>query len=317
VKWCGLDVTRPWRCGCRGNVASVLIEKPARGDFLAVLDGGYGLQYTPLLEYREGQGMVLFCQADVTGRTEGEPAADALTRNILRYVAGWKPSPRRKALYTGDPAGKKHLESAGLALAAYAKDELAGGRVLIVTPGGGKELAGDAAALGKWLREGGHVLALGLDGAEAGLFLSAGVETKKGEHIATYFEPPGVKSLLVGVGPADVHNRDPRELPLVRAGAAALGNGVLAQSENVNVVFCQLLPWQFDPKRPMNQKRTFRRAAGLVTRLAANLGAAGTTSLLYRFRDPAGAPGGEGRWLDGLYLDAPEEWDDPYRYFRW
>jgi hypothetical protein len=22
-------------------------------------------------------------------------------------------------------------------------------------------------------------------------------------------------------------------------------------------------------------------------------------------------------WLDGLYLDIPEEWDDPYRFFRW
>jgi hypothetical protein len=317
VKWCGLDVTRPWRCGCRGNVASVLIEKPARGDFLAVLDGGYGLQYSPLLEYHEGQGMVLFCQADVTGRTEGEPAADTLARNILRYVAGWKPSPRRKALYAGDPAGKKHLESAGLSLAAYAKDELAGGSVLIVTPGGGKELAGDAAALGKWLREGGHVLALGLDGAEASLLLPAGVETKKGEHIAAYFEPPEAKSLLVGVGPADVHNRDPRELPLISAGATALGNGVLAQAENANVVFCQLLPWQFDPKMPMHQKRTFRRASVLVTRLASNLGAAGPTPLLTRFRDPVGAPGSAGRWLDGLYLDAPEEWDDPYRYFRW
>jgi len=25
----------------------------------------------------------------------------------------------------------------------------------------------------------------------------------------------------------------------------------------------------------------------------------------------------EKRWLDGLYLDEPEEWDDPYRFFRW
>jgi hypothetical protein len=24
-----------------------------------------------------------------------------------------------------------------------------------------------------------------------------------------------------------------------------------------------------------------------------------------------------GRWLEGLYLDTPEEWDDPYRFFRW
>src|SRR5207253_6749506 len=108
VKWSGIPVTRVWRCGNRGNVASVLIEKPACGDFLPVIDGGYGLQYSPLLEYREGKGMVLFCQVDVTARTEGEPAADALARNMLRYVSGWKPLPRRTVLYAGDPAGKKH-----------------------------------------------------------------------------------------------------------------------------------------------------------------------------------------------------------------
>jgi hypothetical protein len=317
VRWCGLEVTRAWRCGCRGNVASVLIEKPARGDFLPVLDGGYGLQYSPLLEYREGKGMVLFCQADVTGRTEAEPAADTLARNMLRYVWGWKPSPRRKAFYAGDPAGKRHLESAGLSLTPYAKGELASDRVLIVGPGGGKDLAGDAAALGKWLEGGGHVLALGLDGAEAEWLLPSKVGTKKGEHIAAYFEPPGEKSLFVGIGPADVHNRDPRELPLVTAGATALGNGVLAKADGAAVVFCQLVPWQFDPKKALNLKRTIRRASCLVARLLANLGAAGATPLLDRFRNPVEAPGSEERWLDGLYLDAPEEWDDPYRFFRW
>jgi len=30
---------------------------------------------------------------------------------------------------------------------------------------------------------------------------------------------------------------------------------------------------------------------------------------------PAGAAAG--RWMRGLYLDTPEEWDDPYRFFRW
>jgi hypothetical protein len=317
VRWCGMEVTRVWRCGCRGNVASVLIEKPARGDFLPVLEGGYGLQYSPLLEFREGKGMVLFCQMDVTGRTESDPAADALARNILRYVSGWKPLPRRKALYAGDAAGKKHLESAGLAPTSYAKDELTADRVLIVGPGGGKELAGDTAALGKWLKEGGHVLALGLDGAEAEAFLPSRVGMKKGEHIAAYFEPPGEKSLLLGIGPADVHNRDPRELPLVNAGASILGNGILAKADNANVVFCQVVPWQFDPKKQMNLKRTFRRASCLVTRLAANMGAAGATPVLARFGSAVEASKGEKRWLDGLYLDVPEEWDDPYRFFRW
>src|SRR5262249_11516437 len=41
VQWCDIPVTRLWRCGNRGNVASVLIEKPAQGDFLPIVDGGF------------------------------------------------------------------------------------------------------------------------------------------------------------------------------------------------------------------------------------------------------------------------------------
>jgi hypothetical protein len=58
--------------------------------------------------------VVLFCQMDVTGRTEADPAAAALARNLLRYAAAWKPAPRRKTLYAGDAAGKAHHEAAGL-----------------------------------------------------------------------------------------------------------------------------------------------------------------------------------------------------------
>ena len=48
--------------------------------------------------------------------------------------------------------------------------------------------------------------------------------------------------LLAGVGPADVYNRDPRELPLVSGGATVIGTGILARAEKANVVFCQLAP---------------------------------------------------------------------------
>src|SRR5262249_37759541 len=142
--------------------------------------------------------------------------------------------------------------------------------LLIVGPGGGQQLANDAKALGESLKSGGHLLAIGLEEADANAFLPFKVSMKKQEHIAAYFEPPSVQSLLMGIGPADVHNRDPRELPLIASGAAGLGNGILAYAERAHIVFCQLSPWQFDANKTMNLKRTFRRAACLVTRLAAN-----------------------------------------------
>jgi len=316
VKWCGIDVSRTWRCGNRGNVASVLIEKPARGDFLPIVDGGYALQYSPLMEFREGKGMVLFCQLDVTGRTEDDPAAQILARNLILYTTAWKPSLSRTTAYVGDPDGKRHLESAGVSLDAFDKTKLSADTLLIVGPGGARELAPHAPLIADWLKAGGRLLAIGLDQTEANAFLPQKLATTRREHISAYFPPAGMHSPFAGIAPADVHNRDPRTLALVTGGATILGNGILAQADGANIVFCQIVPWQFAPTKQMNLKRTFRRSSYLVTRLAANLGANTSTPLLSRFRDPV-TSATQRRWLEGFYLDTPGEWDDPYRFFRW
>jgi hypothetical protein len=309
VKWCDITVTRVWRCGCRGNVASVLIEKPARGNFLPILDGGYSLQYSPLMEYREGKGLVLFCQMDVTGRTEADPAAERLACNIVDYVSGWKPAPGRKAVYVGDPAGKAWLEKAGVAAAAYEGGKPAPDQVLVVGPGGGQK-----PGVADWLKAGSRAVAIGMDedGAKAVL---PGIAMKKAEHIAAFFEPLPLASPLAGVGPADVHNRDPHEFFLVTGGAKALGDGILA--EGGGAVLCQMVPWEYDYAKQYNLKRTFRRSSVLVARLLGNMGVAAETPVLERFKSPVTAAKPEKRWLDGLYLDQPEEMDDPYRFFRW
>ncbi len=316
VQWCDIPVTRLWRCGNRGNVASVLIEKPARGDFLPILDGGYSLQYSPLMEYREGKGMVILCQMDVTGRTESDPAAQTLLGNILEYVSAWRPSSRREVLYAGEPAGSVHLQAAGFRPGHYTGGNLRAGQVLVLGPGS-KALAPHGDAIRTFLMANGRLLAVGLTQEDADALLPFKVSMKQAEHINAYFDAPGANSPLAGVGPADVHNRDPRELPLVSGGAEVFGNGVLAQAPRANVVFCQLAPWQFGPSTQSNLKRTYRRTSFLVSRLLANLGAAGSTPLLDRFHQPLDEAKSEKRWQDGLYLDQPEEWDDPYRFFRW
>ncbi len=100
------------------------------------------------------------------------------------------------------------------------------------------------------------------------------------------------------------------------SGAKIVGDGVLAFSEAENVVFCQLAPWQFEQDGQCDFRRTRRRTSYLLTRLLANQGAAGTTPLVERFHAPVAASE-KNRSLSGLYLDLPEEWDDPYRFFRW
>jgi hypothetical protein len=268
VEWAGIPVTRVWRAGNRGTVASALIEKPACGDFLPILDAGYGLQYSPLLEYREGKGVILFCQMDVSGRTESDPAAAHLVRNLYEYVAAWQPIPRRPVSYRGDPAGKAYLDKAGISVADRAE----------IT-------------------------------AAFGVADLPGFDFQQHEYIGMHFDPFAFGSPFAGISPADVFNRDPRPAPLV-------GGLPLAASPDGRTVFASMGPWDFDfSAGRMNCKRTFRNFARMTARLFGNLGAEMRTPLLDRFAAPVAA--GERRWLDGLYMDTPEEWDDPYRFFRW
>ena len=252
---------------------------------------------------------------DVTGRTQSDPVAETLTRNILKYVSEWKPLPIRTAVYAGEPAGKRHLEVAGFAVGDYTGVKLSADDVLVVGPGGARDLAPNKTAIADWLKSGGYLLTIGLDQAEADAMLPTPVTFKKAEHISTFFEPNSANSPFKGIGPGDLHNRDPREFPLIASGATVLGNGALATVKDGNIVFCQIAPWQFDPTKQSNLKRTYRRASFALTRLLSNAGVASTTPTLARFSTPVAKS--EKRWLDGLYLDQPEEWDDPYRFFRW
>jgi hypothetical protein len=186
-------------------------------------------------------------------------------------------------VYVGEQAGSDHLKAAGLAIRPYA-GKLAAHQVLVVGPGGGQELAPDAAAIAAWLKDGGRLLSIGLDEREARAFLPFHVRMKEAEHISAWFEPFGMQSPLAGVGPAEVHNRDPRTLPLIVDGVTVSGNGVLAQSEYCAVVFGQLVPRQF---ADTGNSITARHSDGrqfLVTRLLADIGAAGDTPL-ERFSD--------------------------------
>jgi hypothetical protein len=264
---------------------------------------------------------------DVTARTESDPAAETLVGNILRYVDAWRPVPRRNAVYAGEPAGLAWLAACGVDAAPFKAGPPAADQVLIVGPGGGRELATQTPAIGAWVKAGGRVLALGLDQAEANSFLPTKVTMQTTEHIAAFFPPFSADSLLAGIAPADIHNRDPRKLPLVVGGATAYGDGVLAATGNV--VFCQLPPFQvmgaLHGPEQFNLRRTFGRTSFAVSRLLANLGVSGSTPLLERFGEPVGGSKGpsvarNGDFSangNGLYLTRPTEWDDPYRFFGW
>jgi hypothetical protein len=149
--------------------------------------------------------------------------------------------------------------------------------------------------------------------------LLPGVAARSQEYMAAYFDPAPSDSPAVGIGPGDLHNRDPRNLPLILSGGRTLGNGVLAWSEDgrPQFVLLQAAPWNFEGTNQPPLKRTQRRLSYALSRLVANQGVALRTPLLENLLSPLPAGASTPRWLTGLYVDRPEEWDDPYRVFRW
>ncbi len=244
VRWCGIPVSRLWRCGNRGNVASVLIEKPARGDFLPILDGGYSLQYSPLMEYHEGQGMVLFCQLDVTGRTERDPVAETLARNLLdvRRPGGSQLLGARSCTWV-IPRGRVTWNVPGFLrrLTRLASWRATG--VLVVGPGGGQQLAKDAAVDCRMV-EGGRTRVGPGTGPTGGKCLSAVSSQDATRRAHRVLFRTAERRIVVGGQSArpmsTIRRRD--ELPLLHAGATVVGDGMLGVSDDSQVVFCQLPP---------------------------------------------------------------------------
>ena len=110
--WMGFENTRVWTAGNHGNVASVLIEKPEIGNWRPLAVGGFDMQYTPLLELIVDKGRTIFCQLDVTNRTENDPVADRIACRLIHYLI-YAPDTgiKRKVHYTGGPEGRALLTS--------------------------------------------------------------------------------------------------------------------------------------------------------------------------------------------------------------
>ena len=115
----------------------------------------------------------------------------------------------------------------------------------MVGPNGLASLATHKVALPRRIEDGGSLLAIGLDETELAALLPKPPRTRTTEHIAAFFEPRGVGSLLAGIGPADVQNRDQPRDALISEGADLVGDGVLAVPPGSRVVFCHAVPWQF------------------------------------------------------------------------
>ncbi len=298
-QWNGFKNTRIWRCRNRGVLANALIEKPTVGNFTPIADGGFALQYAPLLEYREGKGRILFCQAEVTGRSLTDPAADQLAVNLVDYLRSAGPVETvRFAVLAGEPF-RNSLKA--LRLTGEVSDPAGAG---VIVAGPGLETYPDLTAR---IESGAKLLAFGLNAAEIRQLLPKleGVEDRKDlpSQMADLDAPEftGISNLDTGFQTRlDYTTVGGRELA-----AIGIGKG--------RAVFAAVTPQMLDYDALFRLRSSWRRRAFLVSQLLRNAGIGSESVLLERFRSaPAEKP-----WLDSHYLQTPISGDDPYRYYHW
>lgn len=157
----GFHWSEPIVTSVDGIVASYPIEKPHVGNFIPILESGFDLQFTPLLELHHGSGRVWFCQLDLTNRIGLDPAATLLAENLLKLAL--EPSERKpvRAGYAGNETGRAFLSGLGRSTKAFRP----GDPLLILGPEADRQLT--AGAVESHLRSGGTVLTL--PGAPAAL----------------------------------------------------------------------------------------------------------------------------------------------------
>lgn len=288
--WAGFMHSRVWRCRNRGNVASVLMEKPHRGDWRALCDGAFDLEYSPLLELSVARGRVVFCQLDVTGRTVADPVADEITKALVARVSSEKiPAPCDVKTY-----GKRAffaVRDSGFRLNQDPSYD--GGKVFAVSSGAKKPKG-----LDDKVRNGAKVLCLGLSAAEIAEWSPEPIAVAA-TNGCVYSRIEDLPPELDGLSNADWawHGRmafDAFQDPVKDGNAAfrvvRLGKGAY--------VFWQVPPWKIDEEERPQLRHTRRHAELMLSRLLGNMGARSDETT-------------------ARYADSPIAEDDPYRYYRW
>jgi hypothetical protein len=206
----------PARCfkwGNRGITATCVYTKPHYAPVVPILESGYDLTDSPLLEAAIDRGRVVLCQVDVTPRYGTDPVATRLVDNILRELAVRGTEPLLPCACTG-PSARAWVRPFGVEPATF--DGHAKSLIVVGT----EPLAG---------AEKKSLLAAVAQGATALLLPGSLLAADVGESTTPrrcFLARPGGDPLLAGVSDADLYLKAWTELP-----AVAVENGWQALAE--------------------------------------------------------------------------------------
>lgn len=279
--WNGFINTRVWRCGNIGNTASVLIEKPPRGNWMPLVDGGFNLQYSPLLEYRDDKGIIIFCQMDLTDRTESEPVTTLLCRNLVSYLDQAKPGLERTVYYAGNNQGAELLKQLGIKFTLYKDQPLTSKELLVVGPEA--KLKNNLPAL---VKNGSRAICLGLNAKEVNKLIPNGITVNDSTEYPGMIEDFSTPE-FAGISNSELFWRTKLPLAAIQ-NPDKFSNISLAKvtAGKGTIILSQAAPWMFDYLKSPYLRNSYRRNLFLISRLLGNQNAASETKLRSKFNQP-------------------------------
>ena len=292
--WAGYRNTRVWRCGNRGAVATVVPEKPTNGDWCALVDGGFDLQYSPLLEWRvEKRGKIVFCQMDVTARTADDPAADDLATCLVAFLSERPPADMIAKPY-GMQAYASILYSTHGPWVITQDSDLDTKKLYFITSG-----ATPPEGFLDNVHAGATALLCGLTANEVRQFSPVPLAVADTNH-CHYTRIEKLPPELNGLSNADWAWHGAIDFAAFTDSVPDGNNAFrVVRHGKGRLVFWQVPPWKIDAANRPYLRTTKRRADAMFSRLKGNLGFKRNVNPLY------------------LYADVPAAEDDPYRYFHW
>ena len=254
-----------WHLNNTGSVASAAMEKPHFGRWTPLLEGEFDLAYSPLMEARIGDGLLVWCGLDLDGRTEEDPSAALVSRRLLSYLDGPLPAiaAQAPATYIGGPEGEKLLASLGL---VFKKANAAPPQLGLLIIGEGGATPSDA-ELSAFVKSGGRLLLLGGAANTLGFALAS-------KKLGGASSPP-LWPEAAGLSPSDLRLRVDFEAPLLDPGSnETAANGLLgrrAEGRGVAIAF-PLTPDRLPAKDKTYLRFSQWRLTRALSQILANLG---------------------------------------------
>ena len=252
-----------WHWTNRGSVTSSAIEKPHFSAWSSILECGFDLAYSPLMEMHYAKGNIISCTLDLERKTS-DPVSNLLAERILNYASSTQVNTR--SIRTFAIGEKRVFETLNLLGVIYKKtSQLPQGDALVII---GPKARISFEKCNEFINRGGRIIWL----TPSRIFNGQVVKGKYSKVTAIPSDPA-----FAGLSLSDLHLRSSIKFNKI----ASLENGHIAANGMLGTrrkgngleLFIQLLPSDL----PAEQKTYFRfsrwRLSRMLAQLLANNGA--------------------------------------------